>query len=772
MSAQTTGIKEEESLRNLVQIVRKRKAVIIIATFAGLLCAFAICLLLPDEYTSTSTLLINKDTSSGLDLGSLASVASSLGGEDDLKTDLQTHATLLQSNTTVLETVTDLDLQDKPPYRYHPGIFGWNSKLKAERGLPFNNAPATRERILKIFAKRLNVEPTQDSRLITVAVRDRDPEQAALIANKLVEVYMQEYLRTRFQATADASDWLSLQLDSLKKQVEDSQTKLSDYERKTGLSVLMLGLSAGDSSGGGTGGGGISGGVHIPQLDRLAALNAELTAAEADRIAKEAIYRLTQSESPEVVLGLSSSGLSTVGTGSSVFSGGNGLGLLQDLRRQETALDMEYGDAATKYGPRNPHLGELEAQRSALDMQIHQEMERIKARAQNDFTVAQQNEASIRLEYNKQEQTVSQLNDNTTQLEILAAEAISSRALYEDLYSKLQEANVEAGVKATNLILADQARPASTPTRPDWLKYPAIGFAVGLFLGFAGAFAWDNLDDKITTTEQIEHISAYPVLASIPETRPGDRVSRQAESGSPERNLIADPRMILSEPKAVVSEAFRSLRTAVQLSSAGKPLQILLVTSTIGGEGKSTISTHLAVAFVQQNKRVLLVDADMRKPTQHALLGLKRTSGLSEVLAGAASFEESASPVETIPGLWVLTSGIQPPNPAELLGSARFDELLATARKKFDLVILDSPPALFVTDPIILTTKVDGTLAIVRAGKTTKPAIARLSRSLAQTKGRILGFVLNGVDTKSAEYYYSYGYYGKSNYYESESKKP
>lgn len=761
-----TGLREEESLRSLVQVLRKRRVFVIIAVVIGFLLALALCAVIPVQYSSTATLLISKDQAGGVNLGSLSDMASALGGGDDLKTDIQTHAALLQSDATVLQVIRELDLQDKKPYKYTTSILNLHPQLKAEMGLPFDRAPAMQERMIRIFDRHLKVAPVQDTRLITVEFRGRDPQGVSLIANKLVDVYIQKYLQTKFQATAAASNWLSSQLADLKKRAEDSQAKLSDYERKTGLSVLMLGASgSADSSGNPVGGG-----MHIPQLDRLAALNSELTAAEANRIAKEAIYRLAESESPDVVLGIGNSDLASVGGGSSVVSQGSGLALLQGLRQQQAALDMEYSDAVTKYGARNPHLTELKAQSSALERQIQTEMQRIRQRAHNDFTLAEQNEASIQREYKKQEATVSRLNDSTSQLEILAGEAQSSRALYNTLYTQLQEANVQAGEKATNLILADPARPNVTPTRPDWLTYPAIGMAVGLFFGIAGAFARENLDDKITSLEQIEQISSYPVLTVIPESRHEGLLSPQLGRKPGNVAHVMNPGMLLSNPHTAMSESFRSLRTAIQLSSAGKPIQTILVTSPMAGEGKSSISTHLSVAFALQDKRVLLIDADLRKPMQAIQFALPKGPGLSEVLVGARSFDECVATIDSTPGLSVLVAGTSPPNPSELLGSARLDELLARARKDYDLVVIDSPPSLFVTDAIIMAGKVDGTLVTIRAGKTTKPAVVRVCKNLAQSDGRKLGFILNGVNTNSSEYYYSYGYHGKNDYYAEEAE--
>lgn len=762
---------DEESLRDTLRILRKRRLSILACVVGGVALAFLVCAMMGDQYKSTATLLVNKDTSGGLDLGGLSGIASAIGGGmDDAKTELTTHATVLQSDTTALMVVEQLGLDQLPGYKYKPGLLGWNKKMKAEAeaGLPLEKATATRERILKIVTGKLVVEPKSDTRLITVEYRDGDPQRAADVANAFVNVYIQEYLDNNYKATEKASDWLGIKLNDLKTKVANSQQKLSDYESKTGLSVLMLGMS-GDAGGSGGGGGGASlgGGMHIPAVDKLAALNQELTAAEVDRITKEAIYRLTQTQSPEVVIGLGTGSLAAT-PGSTAIGGGQGLEVLGQLRGQQATLSMQYGDALTKYGAKNSHLAELKGQMDALNQEIRDELKRINERAKNDFTLSQQTEAGIRQSYTKQQEEVNKLNDNTIQLEVLAGEALSNRELYEGLYSKLEAAKIQAGVSATNLVLVDEARPSGKPQRPNWLLYPAIGFGVGLVLGIAFAFVRESLDDSLVTTEQVEKVGLLPVLSYIPLIRPDDKLRGKA----PGEDTPADPlerSLLITRPTAPAAEAYRALRTAILLSAVDEPMRVLLTTSPLGSDGKSTISYNLSVAFAQHGQRVLIIDADMRKPSMHTFFRCRKAPGLSEVLTGSVPFKDALVPHTSLSTLTFLPAGTTPPNPADLLGSKRFDALLEEAKKQFDLVIVDSPPVLMVTDPVILSTKVDGTIVVVRSQRTTRPVLKRVVGVLSHSQGRKLGFVVNGMDTKSVEYYYSYGYYGDNKYYGEEA---
>lgn len=756
-----SGPQEEESLRNSIRVLRKRKYVVLWWMLGFVAGSVLICLLMKPQYTASATLLVDKQSSGGVDLQGLSGLASAVGGEDQLKDDLQTHATLLRSDSTALQVVKTLNLTKYPPYAVRPGISLWlNPALKAESERPLDNAPAMRERLLKVIDKRLSVKPMEGTRLITVSYRDSDPERAAAIANAFVDIYIHEYLEMKFRATAEASDWLTGQLNSLKARAEASQQALANYEQQTGLGALMLGnySDAGRmSDGAAVGGGGV---VRLPAVDRLAALNQEVTAAEADRISKEAIYRLTLTQSPDVVLGLNSSSLAA-GVSSSVLSAGGGLSALEGLRVQQAALQAQYSDYLTKYGARNPHLLELQGRMAALDTAIQAEMARIKQRAENDFTLAKKSEDAIKQSYVQQEAVVNKLNDSTVRLGLLESDAGSSRALYNELSSRLQEANIAAGVQATNLSNVDKAEPPASPSRPLWTQYPLVALIAGLVFGIGAAFVRENLDDTILTPDHAEEASWFPLLSTIPllEEPKGAKklpVSHAARNGGP-----LEPR-----EEFHTAEAFRSLRTAIRLSTVDAPLRTLLVTSPMVGDGKTTVTYNMAVAFAQTGARVLLIDADMRRPRLHILAGTARSPGLAEVLTGSNEWSEVLKSHATYETLVTLPAGTSPPNPAELLGSKQMDTLLQETLKEFEMVIVDSPPMLVVSDSVMLSTKVDGTILVIRSGRTTKMALRRASEILLPSPGRKLGVVMNAVDTRSSEYYYSYGYYGDSKYYE------
>jgi len=756
---------EDESLRDVMRVLRKRRQMIVGTLVGCLLLSLAVSLFMRPVYNATATIEINKDNSSSLSLGSMSDLASGLGSGDDLKTDMQTQTAVLENDTIALRVIQALNLTAEPPFRYEYGkkrLIGGPSDVDREQGLPLDKAPATRQRLLGLFKKEIEVQQIPNTRLLQISLTNPDPDVAARIANAVVSEYINNYLETRYSTAQQATDWMSQQLGDLKKRVQDSQQKLADYERKTGLiTAPSISVATSPDQAGTL--------THNPTLDKLDELNKALTGAEADRIAVEAVYRLTQTQNPEVVLGLAGTSFSNT-AGASALISGNALSMLQALQQQEAALKVQYADAATKYGAKNPKLAELQNQIGAIDSQVHEEIAKLSERAHNQLLIAQQTENGLQDAFNKQTAEVQKVNDSTVQLEVFAQEAASDRQLYEDLYTKLQEATVDAGVRATNISIVDPARAPKAPTRPNYPLNLAIGIGVGLFLGISGAFFKEHLDDGISTSVQLEAASRLPVLGYVPDFTSDMRRKLSMPGDVSTKNGFTDVSWLISRPSSAAAESYRALRTSILMSSAGSPPRTILLTSALGGDGKSTTCYNLGVAFAHQGHRVLMVDADMRKPTLHKHFGASNQIGLSNVLTASANLRQAIIPHTSIENLFFLPSGTIPPRPAELLGSRTMSQLIEDLKLQYDFLLFDSPPALLVTDPIVLSSQFEAVIGVVRAGKATRPVVLRLADLMRRRACNTVGLILNAVDTSSAEYYYSYGYYGGDGYYSNESQ--
>jgi capsular exopolysaccharide synthesis family protein len=383
-------------------------------------------------------------------------------------------------------------------------------------------------------------------------------------------------------------------------------------------------------------------------------------------------------------------------------------------------------------------------------------MGKIKQRAKNDLTLAQQNESALQAAFNAQKAITSKMNDDVVQLGVLMEQARSTRELYDILYAKLQEANIDAGDSATNVTVADPARPPGTPWMPKPVLFPLAGLFSGLLLGVALAYLLESQDDTVADSFQVEQLSNLPVLGMIPFHR--------MESKPREGPLATESSSFLTAPESATAESFRSLRSGLTLSGVGRKLRVLSITSALPGEGKSYTVYNLGLAFASAGLKVLIIDADLRRPRQHALFRAPREDGLADVLVGMKPFAEAVLPHPVEPNLFLLSAGRQSPLASELLGSSEIGNVLETARERFDLVLVDNAPALPVADAIIVGTHCDGTIGVLRAGRTSRKALRRFVQLLARNRIHILGMVIEAVDMSATEYRSVYGYNVQSYY--------
>lgn len=744
-------------LYNQLRFVTRRYKWIVGSIVIGVSLAILLSMLMTPIYEATATIELNKSGSGSLDLD--LGLGDALGqqlteGGEGLQTDLQTETAILKGDSLALAVIERLGLASQEPFATAIGKHGKNQ----EQGLPLDEAPITRTRLLSVFGRYLKVQPVRGTRLIGVTYNSRDAKQAAQIANALIESYKSQYLKSHYDATSEASDWLTKQLSELKTNVENSEKKLTDFEKESGILSLDMMTPTGskDEPGGG------APGIHSVVIQKLDALNAELTVAEANRIEKEAIYRLAQTSNEDLVVGLGSDPLA-VQSNSAVLSQGGGVSNLELLRQQRSQLRINLAKESATFGVNNRHLKEAQTQLAALDDQIHQELQVIAKRAQADFQLAKQTEDEVRRRFDEQQASASKLNEKAVEFAVLSQEAYSQKRLYEDLYTKLQEANISAGVKATNITIVDPARPQSVPVRPNYRSNLVLGMLFGVFLGLGTAFVADNFDRTIRGPFEIEEITGIPVIGVIPsfEESAGTHGSRRRreKSKEPTENL-SDQNAIwmLTHTQSPAAEAFRGLRTSILLSRTGGGPKVILITSCIPGEGKTTVATNLAVTFAQYGKKVIIVEADMRRPRMRHAFGVDNKVGLSNVLAGSHPREQAIVSGVGVPTLDVLPAGPHPPLPSEILGSAAFDELLRQLRSLYDIVIIDSPPALLVTDAISISSKSDATVWVAHAGVVTRPQLARAADLIERNGMPVIGFIVNRMTRTVGGYSYGYGY--------------
>jgi capsular exopolysaccharide synthesis family protein len=685
------------------------------------------------KYSATATIEVQQENQiEGASVSSNANQPTS----DELKSEIQTDIGILQSEGLAMQVIKQLNLQQRRPFD--------RVNDPRERGRPLEDAPRTRERMFKLFERSLKVASPEDTRLINVTYQNPDPVLAANIANALTDLFIENAMERHQRLTAQASYWLQQELGDLKKQVETSEQNLADYERQTGLAGIEL---SGASTGDGTSSVAVS--PHNTITERLFALNQELTQAEASRISTEMVYRLVQTQDPEVVLGLGTmNGASAIGGGTGTLTSDSGIELVRSLRAQEAALSRQYAGYAVTYGPNDSKMIQLQQQMDAVKQQMQAELERIRLRAANAYLYAKRNEGTIRQQFTEQQSAADAMADKTVKLQVLAQEAYSNRALYESLFSKLQTASLASGVRAARIDVVDQARAAGSPSSPEYVKYMALITGFGLFAGITAAFLRESMDQTVRSPRHLREVFNLPMLGYVPNIHNG-KLLGAGDGGS----------QLISAPQSPYSESFRAIRTAILLGMPATKSRSILVTSAIEGEGKTAIVYNLGVAFAQQGARVLLVDADLRNPELHRHFGAELSPGLSDC-AGEATTHDVSHVVRhaTLPTLYMLAAGKQPELPTELFGLAAFETLLRTSEARYDYVLIDSPPILPVADASVIATKVGGIIAVVRSGRTTRSLFSALVQSLDRTQTPMLGIVLNDVRPKFLEEAYGYSY--------------
>jgi len=653
-----------------------------------------------------------------------------LGGEDDYDytVALDTQVKILQSDAIALATAKALQLDKNPAVSNTPA---------PTEPLAVPSVDPREEAMLMGFVQgglKLSVVPK--TRIIEIRFSNPDPQMAARVVNTLVNVYVEQNFKTKFESAMQTSDWLSKQLSDLQLKVETSQEKLVQYQKEHGI----LGIDEKQN-------------IVTAKLDEL---NRELTSAEADRIQKESRYRLALSGNPELIASVDNNAL------------------LPALRKQEADLRTQMAQMEVQLGPAHPKIVEINNQLKQVQASIKIEIDKLAGRIKGDYDTAAQREAMLRGAMEGQKQAANKLNESAIEYSLLKRDVETNRQLYEGLLQKLKEASVSAGLKSSNIRVVDVARVPLAPARPDKQRNILLALAMGVLGGVVLAFLLEAVDNTVRTPEQAQALSSLPALGIIPASQ--SLIMRRSQRALAAKNGTRETVELVTyrRPKSDISESYRALRTAILLSASGSPPRVMLVTSALPQEGKTTTSINTAVTLAQKGARVLLVDADLRRPSVHKVFNIKPKVGLSTVLTGTSSVENTITHVPQLPNLYLLPAGPPPPHPAELLGSNLMKQLILQWRQDYDHVIFDTPPALSVTDSILLSVDMDAVVLVIRSGNTTKAALRRTRELLGQVNARVLGVVVNAVDVDSPDYYHYYYYgskYGGYGRYSEDTKK-
>jgi capsular exopolysaccharide synthesis family protein len=636
----------------------------------------------------------------------------------DLDNYIETQSKILTSETLALQTIRNNGLSAHSEFSSPDGP----SEAMAIGSLANQKRPPE----LGIFLGGLSVRRVPNSHLMDVSFESTDPQLAARIVNAHIASYIEQNFRSKYEATTRASGWLTEQLTELKIRVQKAEDARIAYERQNQIWTL-------DDK------------QNITS-QRLTDINKQLTDAQSERMKKESLYQFAKSGNLDAVPQIQSNAA------------------LTDLFKKRSDVSSEYTDALSQYGPNFPKVQRLQAQLKEFDQSIEKEKKNILDALESDYREAQQREALLTQALDRQKTETNQMAGKLVEYNILKREAEANKTLYDGLMTKLKETAISQGLRSSNIRVVDPAMIPSTPSRPAKARNLALGFLVGLVGGIGLALLREYLDNTVKTPNDIETLSRLPSLAVVPQfSGPNGNSNKRgllqglAVNGQEKRIELVAQHL----PKSQISEAFRALRTSILLSQADHPPQVILVTSALPREGKTTAAANLAVTLAQLGDRTVIVDADLRKPGVGRLLNLGggKYAGLSSYLAGVSSLDLVCVPHPTIPNLVAIPTGPLPPNPADLLSSYKLADGIAELRTKFKFIVIDSPPVMAATDAVILSVQTDGVLLVVRSGETPKEAFTRTRDLLNSVKCRILGVVLNAVDSSAPDYYYSYRYY-------------
>jgi polysaccharide biosynthesis transport protein len=686
-------------------------------------------------YEATARIEIDRDSSSVLPFQAVNSDA----GLDDLQNYIETQSKVLQSDTLAMETIKKLNLINDPAFGGEPG------KPVLLPVLSPTSEPITRPGILSAFEGSLSVKLVPNTRLLDVTFEATDPKLAARVLNAHLEEFQAQNFKNRLTSSTNASGYLTSELNDTKQNFEAAEQKRLQYERDNQIWTVDEKQNI--------------------TTQKVSEIDKELTAAQEDRIKKQADFDMATKGNVDALPAIRES--SQIAT----------------LTAKQSELRQQYiAETTSRLGPNFPTVKALQQQIKNIDELVASEKKNIVGRIEQDYLIAVQRETLLKQELDKQKLEANHMAERLVEYNLLVRDVESNKQLYDGLSQKLKEAGISAGLHPENIHIIDPAMVPSGPSRPNRARNILMAFLVGLVGGLGLAFLREYMDNTVKTPDDIERLAKLPSLAVVPAFASLDgpkrsRMSKLLNSATGNGKDMNVELVSYSMPQSQVSEAFRSLRTSLLLSQAGHPPQVILVTSALPREGKTTAAVNLAVTLAQLGDRTLLIDADLRKPGVTRALSLPegKYAGLSSYLAGVSSMDLVTVPHPVIPNLCVVPTGPIPPNPADLLSSARMHQGINELRSEYKFIVVDSPPVMAATDAVILSVLVDGVLLVVRSGETPKEAFTRTRDLLTGVKCRMLGVLLNAVDSNAPDYYYSYRYYpysyGGYSHEEKESKK-
>jgi succinoglycan biosynthesis transport protein ExoP len=725
---------EHIDLRDYLRVIRKRKWTIITCVAVIVITVGIHAVTSTPIYEATTRIIIDKENPNVVSIQEVMAVDAS--GTDYY----QTQYKIIESRTVAREVIGRLHLEQSREFFPEPKdglisnlkrsiretIVSWKDSVISLLRTEENGAPETREGyeqdspLISSFIGRIEVSPIRNSRLVDVSFQARDPALAATIVNTLARTYIDQNLEIKLRAVQDAVTWLHSRIEEERTKVERAEQALLRYKEVHGIVTDF------------------SSDIEKVTAQKLAQLNTQVVEAESKRVEAETRYKqaMAMAGTPDML--------------DSIPAVLNNELILQ-IKSMEVDLYKRMSELSKKYGQKHPRMMAIASELQTLQKRKTQEVSRVINSLKNEYEVARAKENSLKAALAAQKQESLELNKKAIQYGVLRREAESARHMYELLIKRFKETSLTEDMRTGNIRIVDRAEVPRHPVSPNKRLNLLLALIVGLVTGVGLAFFFEYLDNTIKLPEDVKQHLKIPYLGPV-------ALFSAERAGNPGDGTHPDL-VTLHTPKSSASESCRGIRTSILFSSAESTPQVLLISSAAPKEGKTVITANLAVTMAQANSRTIILDCDMRRPKLHELFGVPKDVGVSNLLVGGANIKEAVVHTRT-PKLDIIPCGPIPPNPSEILGSARMLTLLKGLRKAYAHILIDSPPSTAVTDAVVLSKSVDGVVMVVRTGDTAREIVKNGTAQFAAVGAHILGAVLNGMDMGGDGYsYYQYYYY-------------
>lgn len=693
-----------KDLRDVGLFLRRNLKLIAIITAGTTLLALLLAFVLPERFAGEAIVML--DTRSK----HFTNVEAVVSGVEVDNSVIRSEISIIESRAVINRVIDELKLMHDPDFNPSLQGVGWLSRLLSGDKQEEKQRQESEDRSVIADTLSSNLEIYNDGRSYSILIhyKDRYPERAARIANAFADQYLVDQLEVKYETTQRANTWLSKRMESLREEVNNAEKAVEEYKIKNNL------VGVGDET------------VAQKQLE---AINPQLLQARAERSQAEARYKGIK-DMPRNKLESSSVVLASP--------------LISQLKQQEAEVRRKEADLATRYGDRHPMIINTRNELASIRGKIGEEIDKLVAGAQNDFDIAAGKVKSLENELSLLEGQTGIGNTAMITLRQLQREAKAIRSLYEGFLNRFKQVAEQQDLQMADARIVARAEVPISPYFPNPVIFAAFGMCFGVVIGYLIAFLLEYLDRGYRSLSLLEKAFGVSGLGIVPLA---DTANGQ---------LPTD--YVLEKPLSNFAEALRSIRTAIHFSNVDTPPKVILVTSSLPGEGKTIFCCTFMRILAKSGMRVLLIDSDMRRPRVHSILGLDKTKpGLAPLLAGDAQLSEALQ--KDISGGDVIIASGKTPNPQELLASKQMERLVNSMRDQYDIILLDAPPIMAVADAAVLSRLADAPLFIVKWASTPREVITESLKSFKSYKVKLAGVVMTQVDLEEHKRY-GYGDYG------------